>query len=76
MRRGGRRCARPGLGDLDPDGRAGTLRTFVTDDPVRFKKLAARFLGVEIDLPTWVAPEELYGVSGAAAEPVRISVPA
>ena len=38
----------------------GTLRTFVTDDPGRFKKLASRFLGVPIDLPTWVSPDELY----------------
>jgi glutamate racemase len=38
----------------------GTLRTFVTDDPARFKKLASRFLGVPIDLPQWVSPDELY----------------
>lgn len=41
--------------------REGFLRCYVTDDPVRFGRLAPRFLGFEIDQPTWVAPEELYG---------------
>jgi glutamate racemase len=53
---------------------SGALRTFVTDDPLRFRKLASRFLGVEIDPPTWVSPDELYPTR--PAEPARISVPA
>jgi glutamate racemase len=48
-----------------------SLRTFVTDDPPRFKKLAGRLLGFEIDLPTWVPPDELYGEK----RPLRIPVP-
>ncbi len=38
---------------------SGWLRCFVTDDSPRFAPLAARFLGEAIDLPTWVAPDEL-----------------
>jgi glutamate racemase len=39
---------------------AGTLKTFVTDDPLRFRRLASRFLGTEIEVPTWVCPDDLY----------------
>ncbi|HWE96391.1 MAG TPA: glutamate racemase [Tepidisphaeraceae bacterium] len=52
----------------------GGLRCFVTDDPVRFQRLAPRFLGVEIDKPEWVAPDELYGPAPTGG--VRLSVPA
>ena len=52
----------------------GTLRTFVTDDPVRFRKLASRLLGVVTELPTWVAPDELYRLP--EIQPARLSVPA
>ena len=52
----------------------GTLRTFVTDDPVRFKKLASRFVGMEIELPAWVSPDELYHPT--PEEPVRLSASA
>jgi glutamate racemase len=58
----------------DPMSR-GTLRTFVTDDPLRFRRLASRFLGVEIDPPTWVSPDDLYATQQPAG-PERISVPA
>lgn len=55
-------------------GRAirGSLRCFVTDDSPKFQSLASRFLGVEIDPPTWVTPEELAAgpLSLAPAEPV------
>jgi glutamate racemase len=40
-------------------GAIGSLKCFVSDDPVRFRSLAARFLGTEIDLPTRVSPEDL-----------------
>ena len=53
---------------------SGTLRCFVTDDPQRFRRLAPRFLGVEIDPPTWVSPDDLYGPTPGAA--VRWGVPA
>ena len=56
-----------------PGGPVGSLQSFVTDDPLRFKRLASRFLGVEIDVPVWVSPDELYG---QRSEPMRISVPA
>ena len=51
----------------------GTLRTFVTDDPSRFKKLASRFLGVPIDLPTWVSPDELYASRPASLVREKVS---
>jgi glutamate racemase len=43
---------------------SGSLRCFVTDDSPKFQTLASRFLGVEIDPPTWVTPEQL--VAGPA----------
>ena len=63
----------PASSPKDPEA-AGGLRTFVTDDPLRFRKLASRFLGVEIELPTWVAPDELYRPPPLG--PARLSVPA
>lgn len=64
--------------EADPSERrlapeSGSLRCFVTDDPARFKRLAPRFLGVEIDLPVWVSPDDLFG-NAARAQPM--SVPA
>lgn len=50
------------------------LQCFVTDDPARFQKLAPRFLGIEIDKPTWVAPDALYGP--IQTPPIRLSIPA
>jgi glutamate racemase len=38
---------------------AGFLRCFVTDDSPRFQALASRFMGVDVDAPTWVTPESL-----------------
>lgn len=40
----------------------GSLRCFVTDDPPRFERLATRFLGFEIDSPTWVSTEQLHAL--------------
>jgi glutamate racemase len=42
------------------------LKTFVTDNSPRFAGLASRFLGVRIDPPQWVPPEDLHA---ANAEP-------
>lgn len=36
------------------------LRCFVTDDAERFQRLATRFLGLPIDRPTLVPPDDLY----------------
>lgn len=66
-----RGLSRKGAGS-DPEVQ-GTLQTFVTDDPARFKKLASRFLDVPIELPTWVSPDELYGTK---PYPRRVNVPA
>lgn len=62
--------------DESPDagGRLGALRTFVTDDPLRFRQLASRFLGVEVEVPTWVAPDELYRPGDE--QPVRLTASA
>ena len=43
------------------------LEALVTDDPVRFQKLAARFLGFEVARPEWVEPEILYRHDDAIA---------
>jgi glutamate racemase len=40
----------------------GSLRCFVTDDPPRFERLASRFLGFEIDSPTWVSTDQLHAL--------------
>lgn len=37
----------------------GSLRCFVTDDSPKFQSLASKFLGMTIESPTWVTPEEL-----------------
>jgi glutamate racemase len=52
----------------------GSLRCFVTDDPDRFKRLAPRFVGFEIDPPVWVPPDDLYGATQNGTMP--LSVPA
>ena len=46
------------------------LRCFVTDNAPRFKLLATRFLGVEIDEPTLVSPDDLYAPP-VASRPIR-----
>jgi glutamate racemase len=53
----------------------GSLRTFVTDDPERFAFLAARFLGMEIERPTLVEPDELGGdlPEDPIAPPLRVA---
>lgn len=48
------------------------VSAFVTDDPLRFEKLAPRFLGFPVARPTLVAPETLY----EPAEPSPIRLPA
>jgi glutamate racemase len=53
----------------------GSFRCYVTDDPSRFRRLAPRFLGVAIDEPLWVAPDELY-TKNASMTSVRFSIPA
>ncbi|HWE03037.1 MAG TPA: glutamate racemase [Tepidisphaeraceae bacterium] len=50
----------------------GTLRCVVTDDPERFRLLAPRFLGMEIDKPAWVHPEALYEPA-TVPSPIRLS---
>lgn len=57
----------------DTGSRPGALKTFVTDDPLRFRRLASRFLGIEIQVPTWVAPEELYRPADDHAVPLSVS---
>lgn len=70
----GRGMLRPPVAADESSGDIGALHTFVTDDPTRFKKLASRLLGVDIEMPTWVQPDDLY--QDHRPEPVRISVPA
>jgi glutamate racemase len=45
------------------DGTGGSLRCFVTDDTPRFAPLASHFLGFPVGSPTWVPPDELYGLT-------------
>ncbi|MDQ3440729.1 MAG: aspartate/glutamate racemase family protein, partial [Planctomycetota bacterium] len=50
------------IGAGDDGGASGSLRCFVTDDPPRFERLATRFLGFEIDSPTWVSTDQLHAL--------------
>ena len=60
---------------IDQAGQSiGALKTFVTDDPLRFRSLASRFLGFQIEVPTWVSPDELYRPE--AEQAVRLSASA
>ncbi|MGE5607667.1 MAG: glutamate racemase [Bacillota bacterium] len=52
----------------------GSLRCFVTDRPPRFASLAARFLGLTIDEPTWVSLDELHALTSAADVGLRPAV--
>lgn len=54
-----RRLGAAGLLRGDRDG-PGEMKCFVTDNTPRFAALASRFLGYQIDEPTWVPPEALY----------------
>ncbi|MGH7213436.1 MAG: glutamate racemase [Tepidisphaeraceae bacterium] len=65
---------RSGVGEVLPGSTGGSLRCFVTDDPARFARLGSRFLGVEIEPPTWVSPDELYATVNATVPPVRRAV--
>lgn len=60
--------------DAAAAGQNASLQAFVTDDPPRFKKLAGRLLGFEIDLPTWVPPDALYREQ--RSDPLPVSIPA
>jgi glutamate racemase len=53
-----------------PAESSGTLKCFVTDDPVKFQLLAPRFLGSPIDHPTHVTLEEL-AIESPGAMPLR-----
>jgi glutamate racemase len=46
-------------GLASPSSHPGHLKCFVTDDPDKFRSLARRFLGTEIDAPTRVTIEDL-----------------
>lgn len=50
----------------------GPLTCYVTDDPERFARLGSRFLGVPMEVPTLVNPDELYALP-AAAPVVRVA---
>jgi glutamate racemase len=43
-----------------------SFQCYVTDDSPKFSELASKFLGFEVDPPTWVKPEELYNQHSAA----------
>jgi len=52
----------------------GALRCFLTDDAPRFRTLAKRFLGAEVDPPTLVTTDELHGGAvGAVLQSLRAS---
>jgi glutamate racemase len=51
----------------EPGESGASLRCFATDESPRFTKLASRFLGFEIDTPTWVSPDELYNLPAIPA---------
>ena len=70
-----RRLQAPGLLRGGPIGGAGGIRCFVTDESPRFRSLARRFFGAEIDAPTLVSTAELHAADpvAAAPEPLRAS---
>ncbi len=47
------------------EGAPGGLRCFVTDNSPRFASLARRFLGLEIEPPTLVCPDELHALASS-----------
>lgn len=51
----------------DGANQPGSLHCFVTDDSPRFAHLAARFLGMNVESPTWVSLDELHGLGGVEA---------
>lgn len=52
-----------GAASFPTAGVASWLKTYVTDNTPRFAALASRFLGVRIDAPRWVPPEELHAAN-------------
>jgi glutamate racemase len=59
-----------------PGGGAGTIRCFVTDESPRFRQVARRFFGGEVEAPTVVTTAELHAFdeeSGAAVARMRVS---
>jgi glutamate racemase len=56
---------------LRDEGGVGGLRCFVTDNSPRFAALAARFLGLEIEAPTWVSTDDLHALSNSS-EPMEL----
>ncbi|HEV8292933.1 MAG TPA: glutamate racemase [Tepidisphaeraceae bacterium] len=56
---------------LRDGGGVGGLRCFVTDNSPRFASLAARFLGLEIEPPTWVSTDELHALANPS-EPLEL----
>jgi len=60
---------REGLAAAEPNER---LEAMVTDDPVRFQKLAPRFLGFDVGMPEWIEPDVLYRTDEAVS--LRLSI--
>ena len=57
-----------------PVGGAGSIRCFVTDESPRFRSMARRFFGGEVDAPTLVSMAELYALDVTpAADQMRAS---
>jgi glutamate racemase len=62
-----------------PVGGAGALRCFVTDESSRFRAMARRFYGGEVEAPTLVSMAELHALDAGVAEndvgdpPIRVS---
>jgi glutamate racemase len=64
-------CAEDVARKIEPNAAGSTtaggwIRAYVTDDPDRFGRLAERFLGESIDLPTLVPPDDLYATDALA----------
>ena len=57
-----RRLQATGLLRGGPTGGAGTLRCFVTDESPRFRQVARRFFGGEVEAPTLVSTAELHAL--------------
>jgi glutamate racemase len=62
-----RRLRAAGLEREDGMG-CGSLRCFVTDNSPRFSSLASRFLGMKVEMPTWVGVDELHALAGSTVD--------
>ena len=63
-----RRLQATGLLRGGPVGGAGSIRSFVTDESPRFRSMARRFFGGDVEAPTHVSMAELHALDATPAD--------